>query len=393
VRHKRARSIELRRFDGSQAHELSILGRPGGASTGAGRQAEGVYRELAALLATEQASFHDLACETLLVRDVRRDLPAILDARARVLADVGQSALAPLPRFIQQPPLARGAAFELAASAILPLRGGTRSVQDIRATPSCTCEGCTRSGARLLRVGERTLLTTTNLYGTGGDTVEQTRNAFATAEALLRQCGMAFGDVLRVWIHLRDIDRDYDALNRGRRDFFQRRGITRLPASTGVQGVPFPLMHDVSVSVAAVRSALPLGVTPISTPTLNEAWSYGADFSRGLRVEDGNAVTLFVSGTASIDEQGRTVHVGDIAAQAERMLHNIAVLLAQQNASFADLVSGITYVKHAADAPALRAVCQARGFEGFPWALVEAPLCRPELLCETEAVALLPAAA
>ena len=118
-----------------------------------------------------------------------------------------------------------------------------------------------------------------------------------------------------------------------------------------------------------------------------------ADFSRGLRLADGNAVTLFVSGTASIDEQGRTVHVGDMAAQAERMLHNIATLLAQQNASFADLVSGITYVKHTNDAPALRAVCRARGFEGFPWALVEAPLCRPELLCETEAVAILPAAA
>src|SRR5678815_2378558 len=76
--------------------------------------------------------------------------------------------------------------------------------------------------------------------------------------------------------------------------------------------------------------------------------SYGADFSRGLRLADGNAVTLFVSGTASIDEQGRTVHVGDMTAQAERMLHNIAMLLAQQNATFADLVSGITYLKHAA---------------------------------------------
>jgi enamine deaminase RidA (YjgF/YER057c/UK114 family) len=216
---------------------------------------------------------------------------------------------------------------------------------------------------------------------------------FRTAECVLAQCGFEFGDVVRTWIYLRDIDRDYDALNRGRRDFFQQRGITRLPASTGVQGVPFPLVHDVSVSVAAVRSARPLEVTAISTPTLNEAWSYGADFSRGLRLADGNAVTLFVSGTASIDEQGRTVHLGDVAAQTERMLHNIATLLAQQNASFADLVSGITYVKHANDAPALRAVCRARGFDGFPWALVEAPLCRPELLCETEAVAILPAAA
>ncbi len=30
------------------------------------------------------------------------------------------------------------------------------------------------------------------------------------------------------------------------------------------------------------------------------------------------------------------------------------------------------------------------GFEGFPCTLVEAPICRPDLLCETEALAVLP---
>ena len=30
---------------------------------------------------------------------------------------------------------------------------------------------------------------------------------------------------------------------------------------------------------------------------------------------------------------------------------------------------------------------RAAGFEGFPHALVEAPICRPDLLCETEALA------
>ena len=33
-----------------------------------------------------------------------------------------------------------------------------------------------------------------------------------------------------------------------------------------------------------------------------------------------------------------------------------------------------------------------RGFDNFPCAIVKAPLCRPELLCETEAVAVLPLA-
>jgi enamine deaminase RidA (YjgF/YER057c/UK114 family) len=128
----------------------------------------------------------------------------------------------------------------------------------------------------------------------------------------------------------------------------------------------------------------------MSTPTLNEAWEYGADFSRGLRLTDASTATLHVSGTASIDEAGRTVHVGDVAAQAERMLHNVRSILAGQGATIEDVVSAITYLKHPRDAEALQAVFQREGFDGVPGVVVEAPLCRPELLCEMEAVAMLP---
>jgi hypothetical protein len=65
-------------------------------------------------------------------------------------------------------------------------------------------------------------------------------------------------------------------------------------------------------------------------------------------------------------------------------------LLAQPGATFENLVSGVMYLRNQADAPALLSMCRQRGFEGFPCALVEASLCRPELLCEAEAVAMLP---
>jgi enamine deaminase RidA (YjgF/YER057c/UK114 family) len=143
----------------------------------------------------------------------------------------------------------------------------------------------------------------------------------------------------------------------------------------------------------AVKSRQPLDVARMSTPMLNEAWTYGADFSRGLRLDDGNSTSLIVSGTASIDENGRSVHAGDLAAQVTRMLLNIETLLYEQGAGLGDLASAITYVKHASDAPALRRLYEERGFGAFPLAIVEAPLCRPELLCETEAVAVLPSKA
>jgi enamine deaminase RidA (YjgF/YER057c/UK114 family) len=383
-------STDLRRFAGPAADELAILCRPEDGSTDTAHQAEAAYGALAGVLAAHQASFRDLTGETLFLRDIRRDLPLVLDARSRILADIGQGTCAPRPAFIQQAPVRQGASFEVSASAVVPRRRETWSVRDVRAAPSCGCEGCARSGARLSRLGDETLLRTTNIYGAGADAVEQAWNMFRAAERLLDECGMGFRDVVRTWIHLRDIDRDYDALNAARGEFFRHRGISRRPASTGVQGIPFPDAHDLSMSLHAVQSPRSLDVTPMSTPSLNEAWSYGVEFSRGLRLADANKVALYVSGTASIDEAGRTAHVGDFEAQVDRMLHNIASLLARQGAAFEHLVSGVAYLKHASDAPLLRSLFHQRGFDGFPCALVETRLCRPELLCEAEAVAMLP---
>jgi enamine deaminase RidA (YjgF/YER057c/UK114 family) len=130
--------------------------------------------------------------------------------------------------------------------------------------------------------------------------------------------------------------------------------------------------------------------TVMTSPTLNEAGVYGADFVRGMKMVEANKVALHVSGTASIDEAGRTAHVGDFDAQADRMLVNVADLLERQGATFGDVVSAITYLKHPADAEHLRQKFREAGFDGFPNVLVEARVCRPDLLCETEVLAVLP---
>jgi enamine deaminase RidA (YjgF/YER057c/UK114 family) len=244
--------------------------------------------------------------------------------------------------------------------------------------------------ARVVRVGDETSLHAANVHGSGRDAFAEAYDMFCVAEGLLTEAGMRFADVVRTWIHVRDIGRDYDALNGARRQFFHDRRIERRPASTGVQGTPFPDAHGFSLGLHAVKSPGRLDATPMSSPSLNEAWTYGADFSRGLRFTDANKVTLYVSGTASIDETGGTVHAGDVAAQADRMLHNVASLLEPHGATLRDVVSGIAYLKHASDAPVVRAMFRDRGFEGFPCALVEAPLCRPEMLCEVEVVGILP---
>jgi enamine deaminase RidA (YjgF/YER057c/UK114 family) len=296
----------------------------------------------------------------------------------------------PATAVIGQPPLSKEASFELSALAVIPRRPQSQPATEVWSTPVCGCEACSRLPARLVRVGEQTHAHAGNIYGAGENAFEQTYAMFCSGEELLREAGMSFHEVVRTWIYLRDMDRDYADFNRARREFFRSRGIELMPASTAVGGEPSADAHDVSMRLYAVKSPGPLNVEVMSTPTLNEAWMYGSDFSRGLKTEDANKITLHVSGTASIDEAGRTVHVGDFEAQAERMLVNISSLLEAHGASFQDLVSAVAYLKNAGDAPLLRAIFHERGFEGFPCTLVEAPICRPDLLCETEAVAVLP---
>ncbi len=50
---------------------------------------------------------------------------------------------------------------------------------------------------------------------------------------------------------------------------------------------------------------------------LNEAFAYAkpSSFSRGMRIDLNGLTILLISGTASIDERGKSVHVGDFRAQ------------------------------------------------------------------------------
>ena len=80
---------------------------------------------------------------------------------------------------------------------------------------------------------------------------------FGVAEDLLQQAGMEFRDVVRTWIHLREMDRDYADLNRARRAFFAARGIDPAPASTGIGGGPVSAEHDLCLGVYAVQGEPP----------------------------------------------------------------------------------------------------------------------------------------
>jgi len=146
-----------------------------------------------------------------------------------------------------------------------------------------------------------------------------------------------------------------------------------------------------------ITSATLIEKKPISAPeVLNEAYDYArpSSFSRGIRVDLGNLVILFISGTASVDEHGRTVHEGDLRAQCRRTFHNITGLLASEGATWKDVVRTTCYLRdidrdYKEFNEERTAFYREQGLNPLPASTgIQAKLCRPELLVEIEAIAM-----
>jgi enamine deaminase RidA (YjgF/YER057c/UK114 family) len=381
-----------RRFVGPLATEVFALCRPD-PSQGeeVATQTRHVHETMQQILHAEGGSLKHVVREWVYFRGIRWAMEPFLRARCRLAGKLHGSAFyLPASVFTEHPPLNPRLQLELAFHAVIPRRKQRAQPERLEVKKPCNCSECSPPGVRMMQLGDMLHVHAGNIYGTTGNAYREAYSMYQAADELLRQAGMNFHNVVRTWICLRDIGRDYAEFNRARRDFYKRSGITLFPASTGIGGGCHASTHDFLMGLYAIQSPSRPEVAVMTTPTLNEAAAYGSEFSRGLRVVDGNKVTLLISGTASVDANGHTAHVGDLHGQLDRMLLNVSSLLTGQQASFRHLVSLTTYLKDQAGTAYLLDMLHHRGLDGLPNALVEAAVCREDLLCEMEAIAVLP---
>ena len=129
---------------------------------------------------------------------------------------------------------------------------------------------------------------------------------------------------------------------------------------------------------------------------LNEAYAYAkpSSFSRGMRLDLGEITILLISGTASIDEHGVSVHIGDFRAQMRRTLSNITGLLESEGCTWHDIVRTTCYLRdidrdYDAFNEERTRFYREQGLDPLPASTgIQAHLCRPELLIEIEAIAM-----
>jgi enamine deaminase RidA (YjgF/YER057c/UK114 family) len=145
-----------------------------------------------------------------------------------------------------------------------------------------------------------------------------------------------------------------------------------------------------------------LGHTPIKKraitnhQVLNEAYSYDkpSSFSRGMRIDLNGFAILLISGTASIDEEGKSLHIGDFRGQLRRTLANITGLLSSEGCTWNDVVRTTCYLRdlerdYDAFNEERTAFFRDLKLDPLPASTgIQAILCRPELLIEIEAIAM-----
>jgi 2-iminobutanoate/2-iminopropanoate deaminase len=152
------------------------------------------------------------------------------------------------------------------------------------------------------------------------------------------------------------------------------------------------LLEEVLTNLASASAIEKRGVC--EPKVLNEAPAYGSAFSRALRLDVGGVVILLISGTASIDEHGNTVHVGDFRAQQRRTYKNITGLLEAEGATWHDIVRTTCYLRdierdYAAFNEERNRFFRDQELDPLPASTgIQAILCRPELLIEIEAIAM-----
>jgi 2-iminobutanoate/2-iminopropanoate deaminase len=129
---------------------------------------------------------------------------------------------------------------------------------------------------------------------------------------------------------------------------------------------------------------------------LNEAYAYDkpSSFSRGMRIDLNGLTILLISGTASIDEHGVSVHIGDFRGQLRRTFDNITGLLQSEGCTWHDIVRTSCYLRdidrdYDVFNAGRTAFFKEQGLDPLPASTgIQAHLCRPELLVEIEAIAM-----
>jgi enamine deaminase RidA (YjgF/YER057c/UK114 family) len=213
-----------------------------------------------------------------------------------------------------------------------------------------------------------------------------TKSIFQLIDFELNKINMDFKNVARTWFYLDDLLGWYDDFNKVRNNYFTEQNIYNhmIPSSTGIGASNI----NSSILLSAVYVVKPkndnVKVFPVLSPLQCPPSNYKSLFSRAVEIEHPDYKHLIISGTASINSDGRTKHVGNIYKQIELTMNVVESILRSRKMSWEDVTKGIVYFKDINDVYIFNNYCKTKIIPQMPLAMIQADICRHELLFEIE---------
>lgn len=223
---------------------------------------------------------------------------------------------------------------------------------------------------------------------------------FDRAERILKENGGSYRNVVRTWIYLADILSWYTGFNKVRNDRYKEYGFLidqsdrvetekiYLPASTGIlgyncfgAGAVMDLLAIIPQQDNKVKFEQETGKKQKSP------FRYGSAFSRAMKIIEPGNTTVYLSGTASINEEGTTVFKGDTKNQIIKTMEVVEALVGEEeeNITIKDICTSTIFLKKAEDYKIYREVSGQCGLDNIPTVCIVADVCREDLLFEIDA--------
>lgn len=202
---------------------------------------------------------------------------------------------------------------------------------------------CVVIGDQVFVSGQQTLSSSGAVLNEGY-IAEQTRNVFENMKSSLEQLGLGLENLVRLNTYYvfdgadDEATKYWEDMTRVRLEYFPDPG----PAATAVRikGMPYA-GQLIQIEGIALKDQAHASRTRIM-PEGSWDWSIAVPLSQGWRVGD----HVFVGGQISADEQGKSVHIGDLAAQTRNIYGFIGRVLSDAGSSFDDVVHVKVCFKH-----------------------------------------------
>lgn len=214
----------------------------------------------------------------------------------------------------------------------------------------------------------------------------QALQAYEKMEAALGDAEMDFSNVVRTWIYIDDLLSWYDEFNDVRTKFYTERDVFQgvVPASTGI-GVANHAGAALVTDLFAIKPKTnDVSIQAVSSPLQCPATHYRSSFSRAVEITLPDHRRLYVSGTASIEPGGQTVHLDDTEKQIALTMEVVNAILESRKMSWADVSRAIAYFKDIGETSLFDKYRRENGLPFLPIAIAHSDICRDDLLFEIE---------